>query len=194
MNLEQNTPKVNQETEPSMKIKEHSSLSILSRMNPHLTIQYAIIMLLGIMMVIQTLQIHSLSSDQTPRSTLTEQNKILLQLQEQQARQANDRLEAVLRHFQEVNERRVTTLEKHLEEIENKITSTTAAIQSTSTGQKEPFREIVERLSALEQAAALERESIRALGARQEERITALGMVMGELGTRLSQIPNPPTH
>ncbi|CAK0755251.1 hypothetical protein CCP3SC5AM1_200018 [Gammaproteobacteria bacterium] len=158
--IQPDNQEIQQAMELAMEIKDRPSRLILLRANLHLAIQYLVILLLGGIVLVQAIQSYS---------------------------SASIRMEAVLDNFHEVDERRITALEKHLEGLEKAITIMGTAIQTATTTQKEPFREIVERLAALEQAVALERESIRALGARQEERITALGMVMGELGTRFSQ-------
>ncbi|CAK0751347.1 hypothetical protein CCP3SC15_1770002 [Gammaproteobacteria bacterium] len=205
--IQPDNQEVKQAIELAMNMKDHPSRSILLRANLHLAIQYAVILLLGGIVLVQAIRQGSPSAHNA-KVTLAEQNQVILQLQEQQARQSGERLEAVLRHFQEASERQVSVLEKHLEGIEKAmVVTTSSALPSTTASQRESIREVVERLTALEQAIALERESIRALGARQEERITALGMVMGELGTHLSptatpapnpspnaQVPVLPTH
>ena len=199
----------NQEAEQAialaMNMKDHPSRLILLRANLHLAIQYAVILLLVVILLIQTIRSGTIfSGTQVPNTTFMEQNQLVLQLQEQQARQAGERLETVLRHFYEANERQMNTIGKRLEGIEKAINATITTAQLVTVDQNAPIREVVAHLTALEQALALERESIRALGARQEERIAALGMVIGEIGTRisstvsapsaLSQTSTPPVH
>ncbi|CAK0777438.1 hypothetical protein CCP3SC1_80026 [Gammaproteobacteria bacterium] len=192
--IQPDNQEIEQAIDLAMNMKDHPSRAILLRANLHLAIQYAVILLLGGIILIQAISSGIFSGKTwTPTTTLPAQNQLVLQLQEQQARQAGERLEMVLRHFYEANERQISTLEKRLEGIEKAISVTTAIVQSITLDQGVPLREVAARLTALEQTLALERESVRVLGARQEERITALGMVIGEIGTRISSTTPPQT-
>lgn len=157
--IDPNNQEIKQAIELAMNMKDHPARLILLRANLHLAMQYLIIFLLGGIILFQTIYSHSL---------------------------VGQHIENALNNFYLTNERHLAAIEKRILELEKNMVLNNTALQSLTNNQKEPFREILERLTALEQTVALERESIRALGARQEERITALGMVMGELGTRFS--------
>jgi len=170
-NLAPNNSELLQALELAITMQDHPARAILLRANFHLILQYIIILLLSGIIILQALKL----------SVPVQHNQSSMQFQEQLFREANERLEKVLRYFHESQEQRLAALEQYLKN--------TTSLNS----EKVPYREIIERLTALEQAIALERESIRALGARQEERITALGMIVGEIGAHISP-PNAPTQ
>ncbi len=166
----------------AMRLKDNPARSVLLRANWHLAIQYVVIFLLGGVILLQAFH--------EPNPAL-DQNKILLHLEEQQERQAGVRLEKVLHYFQEESAQQRDALEKRLASLEQTITAMTVALQAEKTAPGESLRAISDRLTALEHAGALLRETLSALGARQEERITALGMVIGEIGAHIS-VTTPP--
>ncbi len=181
--IQPDNPEVQQALDLALRMKEDPSRSILLRANLHLAIQYGVILLLGIALLFQAFRTPS------PTGTLVEQQQAMLQLQEQQARQASERMETVLRYFHQEHERTLNALAKRIDGLEQAINAIGAAVASAKTDPEASSRLLLERFAALEQAVALERESVRALGARQEERITALGMVIGEIGAHISSAP-----
>lgn len=164
--IEPHNPEIQQALQLAIIMQDQPARSILLRANLHLILQYIIILLLGGIIILQALY--------------SPPNQNFMQFHAQVSREANERLEKILGYFHESQEQRLLALEQSLKGLnEHPATS---------------YREIIDRLSALEQAIALERESIRALGARQEERITALGMIVGEIGAHLSPAPPAPVE
>ena len=177
---------IKQALELAMRMKDQPARFILLRANLHIAIQYVVILLLAGMALLQAGQ-HTPPTPAVPEQSLTAQ------------------IETMLHYFHEENERQESALEKRMDMLEKAVTAATTAILAAKADADVPIRAVAERLTALEQAIALERESVHALGARQEERITALGMVIGEMGTHLSpaaapiaahpsQTPVSPTH